>query len=292
MTANIPRPGDLLDVEGRTVMITGASSGVGAFLAERLAERGANLVLAARRKDRLEEVAARIGDESRVHVVTCDVVDPEQVASAVASGAERFGRIDVLVNCAGVMDWGPVAEKIPSEMFDNAIQVNLFGTFYACREVGALMLADGKGGSIINIASIAGLGGYEFLGVGYQTAKAAVLQLTRALALQWGDRGVRVNALALGFFPTEMTEEVLKVPMWVQRFENQAPMNRWGRLEELVAPLLFLATDASSYVTGHTLAIDGGTSASIGAPDYGAEELAFQASLVPGLGERIVPPTR
>jgi NAD(P)-dependent dehydrogenase (short-subunit alcohol dehydrogenase family) len=279
------------DLEGRTAIVTGASSGIGVTFAEALGGAGANLVLAARRGDRLEEVAARIESSGGTAVpLPCDVTDPAAVAKMVEDTVKRFGRVDVLVANAGTAgDAGPMAERLPHELFEQTIRVNLLGVWYCCREAGARMLARGTG-SIVNVWSAAGFAGQQNFPPAYQASKAAVINLTRNLALSWGDRGVRVNALAPGWFPSEMASPFIEAPLYGERIIGQSPMGRVGRPEELVGPLLFLASDASSFVTGHTLVVDGGLTASGGHQRYGDDLFAFHAQIVPGgLGERIMP---
>ena len=282
----------LFDITGKTAIVTGASSGLGAAFSNILGERGANVVLTARRTERLEEVAANIVQGGgKAIAVSCDVGDAAQVKHMVATAAEHFGRVDILVNNAGTAgDGGPVPERLPDELFEQTVRVNLLGTWYCCREVGERMLRDGKGGSIINIASIMGLGGQQNLAPAYLSTKAAVINLTRTLACSWGDRGVRVNAIAPGWFPSEMTEPYFAAPAFFERIKSQSPMGRVGDQSELAGALLLLASNASSYMTGHTLVVDGGFSASIGAPSFSEEVFAEFASAVPnGLGERIMP---
>lgn len=281
---------EMFRVDGRTAFVTGASSGLGVVFAEALAAAGANVVLAARRVDKLREVAARIERfGSRTLVVLCDVCDSAQVEAAIAQACDTFGRIDILVNNAGIAaDSVAVPENLPDELFEQTMRVNLFGTWYCARAAGARMLADGRGGSIINISSIAGLGGVPDFPVAYQTSKAAVLNLTRNLACSWADRGVRVNAIAPGWFVTEINEEVMALPDFKRWAGAGAALNRIGEPDELVGALLFLASDASSYVTGQTIAVDGGTSASIGVsrmPDVFTEGRA--QSSPNGIGKKI-----
>jgi NAD(P)-dependent dehydrogenase (short-subunit alcohol dehydrogenase family) len=290
MAAPDPRP-DPLDLDGRTAIVTGASSGLGVTYAEALGAAGMNVVLAARRTERLEAVAESIAaDGGSALPVTCDVGDPDQVAALAAAACERFGRIDLLVNNAGTTaDAGPMPERLPHELFEQTIRVNLLGLWYGCREVGARMLAQGSG-SIINISSVAGLAGLQAFPPAYQASKAAVINLTRNLALSWADRGVRVNCLAPGWFPSEMASSLIEAPIYGDRIRSQLPVGRVGDPRELVGPLLFLASDASSYVTGHTLVVDGGLSASLGHARYGPELYGFHAATVPdGLGEPIMP---
>jgi len=282
----------LFDVTGKTAIVTGASSGLGVTFATVLAERGANVVLAARRTERLQEVAGKIVQGGGKAIsVTCDVSDSAQVKHMVATAAEHFGRVDILVNNAGsAADAGPVPERVPDELFEQVVRVNLLGTWYCCREVGEHMLRDGKGGSIINIASVAGIGGQQHFPPAYQATKAAVINLTRNLACSWGDRGIRVNSIAPGWFPSEMTEPFFAAPGFFERLKGQSPMGRVGEPSELAGALLLLASDASSFMTGHTLVVDGGYSASIGAAPFSEEILAEFAAAVPdGLGERIMP---
>jgi NAD(P)-dependent dehydrogenase (short-subunit alcohol dehydrogenase family) len=253
----------LFDLSGRTAIVTGASYGLGVTFAESLAEQGANLVLAARSEDKLNEVARMLTSRgTKAIAVKCDVGDAVQVKQLMKTAAERFGRIDVLVNNAGIVpEAGMVAERVPDEVFAANIQVNLIGVWYCCHHAAQYMLADGKGGSIINNASVAGILGLAGFPPAYQAAKAGVINLTRNLACSWGDRGVRVNALAPGWFPSEMTSAAFSAPGFVDWASQMAPMDRIGRPQELAAPLIFLASDASSFMTGQVLAIDGGLTA-------------------------------
>ncbi len=284
--------GGLFSVKGKTAIVTGASSGLGERFAEVLAGAGANVVLAARRTDRLNEAAKRIEDTGGTALAqTCDVSDSQSVQALVAEACQRFGRVDILVNNAGLSaEAGLMPERIPDELFVQTIQVNLNGVYFCCRAVAERMLADGKGGSIINIASIMGLSGQQNAPVAYQASKAAVINITRNLACSWADREVRVNCIAPGWFESEMTAGWFAVPQFLARFKAQAPMNRIGRRDELDGVLLYLASEASSFVTGQTFAVDGGLSAAVSGPQYDAELFAMQAAIIPGgLGERIMP---
>jgi NAD(P)-dependent dehydrogenase (short-subunit alcohol dehydrogenase family) len=279
------------DLSGRTAIVTGASSGLGVTFSEALAEAGANVVVAARRMNRLEELAARI-EEGGGHAlaVGCDVGDPEQVAAMTQAAVERFGRLDIMVCNAGTAgDAGPMAERLPHALFEQTVRVNLLGVWYCCRDAGALMLEQGSG-SIINLSSTAGLAGVQHFPPAYQATKAAVINLTRNLAVSWAGRGVRVNALAPGWFPSEMTSPFLEAPVFNEQILRHEPTGRVGDPAELVGPLLFLASDASSRVTGETLVVDGGHSAGVMGATYGQELFDFHAAVVPdGLGERIMP---
>lgn len=283
----------LFRLDGRTAFVTGASSGLGVTFAEALAAAGANVALAARREDRLHEVAKRIADNgANALVVRCDVSDAQQVESAIAQACETFGRIDVLVNNAGIVAEGPaVPEKVSHEAFEQTMRVNLFGVWYCTQAVARRMLADGRGGSIVNISSIAGLAGVPDFPVAYHSSKAAVLNMTRSLACSWADRGVRVNAIAPGWFLTEINERVLAHPDFRRWAEEGAAMNRIGKSEELIGALLFLASEASSYVTGQTITVDGGTSASIGVSRMPESFRQLVANQMPdGIGQQIRPP--
>jgi NAD(P)-dependent dehydrogenase (short-subunit alcohol dehydrogenase family) len=281
----------LFSLEGRVALVTGASSGLGVTFARALADAGADVVLAARRVDRLEEVAEAIRkDGRRALAVECDVTDPDMVEAAVGRAVAEFGRIDVLVANAGSVPEGfAMPEKLPAELFAQSIDVNLNGTWNTCQSVGRQMLRQGAG-SIVIISSYTGLAGVPHFPPAYQAAKAALINISKSLAVSWGDRGIRVNALAPGWFPSEMTDLVLAAPPFLARVNDQAPLGRPGRPEELVGALLLLASDAGSYMTGSTITVDGGTSASVGLTPYSEELFGLHAAVMPaGLGERITP---
>jgi NAD(P)-dependent dehydrogenase (short-subunit alcohol dehydrogenase family) len=284
--------GTSFSLEGKTAIVTGASYGLGVTFAGALAGAGANVVLAARSKDKVEAEARRLEDSGAgTLAVQCDVGDSSSVRDMVTAAWDKFGRVDVLVNNAGVSaEAGVVPENIPDELFEQTIRINLLGTWYCCRTVGERMLRDGKGGSLINISSIMGVAGGQNTPTAYHSSKAAVINLTRSLAISWADRGVRVNAIAPGWFPSEMTAGWFAIPQFLERFQKSSPMQRVGDPSELVGPLLFLASDASSFVTGQTLCVDGGLSASVGALAYDDTLLGLQAAVMPdGLGARIMP---
>jgi NAD(P)-dependent dehydrogenase (short-subunit alcohol dehydrogenase family) len=215
-------------------------------------------VLAARRKDRLESLAKEI--EARgvsALVVECDVRHEADVDALVAATLERFGRVDVLVNSAGT-DVVTPAELETVEEFERVIGVNLVGTWLCAQRFGRVML-EAQSGCIVNIASVLGLvASGQVPQVGYVASKGGVVQLTRELATQWARRGVRVNAIAPGWFATEMTEEMFSTEAGLRFIRRRTPMGRAGEGHELVGALLFLASDASSYVTGQIIPVDGG----------------------------------
>jgi len=252
---------ELFGLNGRVAVVTGASSGLGVGFARALAQAGANLVLAARRADRLESLAAELREAgAEVLPVACDVTDPNQVEALKDACLERFGRADILVNNAGTTEIVP-AENESEEAFLRVLNVNLNGAFYCAQRFGRVMLEAGQG-SIINVASILGLvGSGSIPQAGYVASKGAVVNLTRELAAQWARRGVRVNGIAPGFFRSEMTEEMFSDERSMSWLRRKTPAGRPGEVKELYGAVIYLASDASSYVTGQTIAVDGGWTA-------------------------------
>ncbi len=241
--------------------MTGASSGLGARFSETLAAAGARVVLAARRRERIEEIAERVrSDGGEAIAVRCDVTSDADVRELVAAAGRRFGTIEVLANNAGVApDEDDEIESVDS--FRHVVAVNLTGAYSCAREVGGRMLTQGAG-TIVNTASISGLvSGDGSDTPSYTATKAALINMTRELAVRWARRGVRVNALAPGYFPTEMTAGEIESPEGIRFISERTPLGRPGRIDELDGALLFLASDASSYVTGHTVVVDGGWTA-------------------------------
>ncbi|MEQ8834745.1 MAG: SDR family oxidoreductase [Miltoncostaeaceae bacterium] len=284
-------PAQLFDLTGRTALVTGASSGLGVTFARTLAAAGANVVLAARRTDRLEALAAELtaAGPGAALAVTCDVTDPDQNEAAVAAAVERFGGLDIAVaNAGAVLEGFSLPERMPPAMWAGSIDVNLSGTWYTCQSAGRHMLSRG-GGSIIVISSYTGMAGVPNFPPAYQAAKAATINITQSLAASWGDRGVRVNAICPGWFPSEMTDAVLAAPIWNDRITSHAPMGRTGDPAELAGPLLLLASDASSYMTGSVTAVDGGTSAVVGTDPYTPELFGLHQAVMGDLGAPITP---
>ena len=252
---------ELFGLTGRVAVVTGASSGLGVGFAQALAQAGAHVVLAARRVDRLEALAVELGEAGvEVLPVACDVTDASQVEALKDACLERFGKVDILVNNAGATEIVP-AEEETEESFLRVLDVNLNGVFHCAQRFGRVMLEAGRG-SIINVSSIFGLvGSGSIPQAAYSASKGAVVNMTRELAAQWARRGVRVNGIAPGFFKSEMTEEMFsdeRSMAWVRR---KTPMGRPGDIEELAGAVVFLASDSSSYVTGQTIALDGGWTA-------------------------------
>ena len=252
-------------LDGKVAIVTGASYGLGVLFCEILASAGADVVVTARSADKLQETKAMIeGLGRRCLAVTGDVTSFDDCANVVAETMGAFGRVDVLVNNAGWADDRLLrTEHCEPEMFAKMVNTDLIGLFYMTRAAAPDMLRGG-GGSIINLSSIFGNAGSENRTAGYFAAKGGVNQLTKLLACEWGDRNLRVNALAPNFFISEMTRSLLEDSGMADWMRSRTPMRRMGELPELVGPFLFLASDASSFVTGQVLSVDGGWSASGG----------------------------
>ncbi len=249
---------ETFDLTGRVAIITGATAGLGRRFAEVLHAAGASVVITGRRAERLQEVAAQL---ERAVVAPADVSDAEGRQAVVRAAIDTYGRIDVLVNNAGVSGPPVPSEEMPAQRWDDTFAVNITGLFEMARLAGAQMLAQ-RSGSIVNITSVFGLVANSPVNdSAYAASKGAVVNLTRALAVEWAMRGVRVNAIAPGWFPSEMTSDMVEDESSQTYIRRCCPMQRMGHQGELDGALLFLASDASSYCTGQTLAIDGGWTA-------------------------------
>lgn len=245
---------DLFRLDDKVVVVTGASSGLGVSFAEAFAEAGADVVLGARRVERLEQTAELVTKAGRrVASAQTDVVDPEQCQRLVDTAMETFGRVDILINNAGVGSAVPATRETP-EQFRSIVDVNLHGSYWMAQACGRVMQ---PGSAIVNISSILGITTAALPQAAYAAAKAGIIGLTRDLAQQWGSRkGIRVNALAPGFFQTEMTDEYL--PGYLESQLPRIPLGSMGDARQLAATAVWLASPAGGYVTGQTIAVDGG----------------------------------
>jgi NAD(P)-dependent dehydrogenase (short-subunit alcohol dehydrogenase family) len=251
----------LFDLSGKTAIVTGGGKGIGRQMAQGLAEAGANVVVCARQADRCEQAAAELEQVGiRALGLGCDVRDPDQVQAVVGRTVADFGGVDILVNNAGTV-WGASPEDMPLEGWQKVVDVNLTGVFLFSQAAGRAMIA-GSGGAIVNIASVAGLHGApaEITDtVVYHATKGGVISFTRDLAWKWARHGIRVNAIAPGWFPSDMANFVLD--QHGDSLLGRVPLARFGGPDDLKGPVVFLASDAAAYVTGHTLVVDGGQSA-------------------------------
>jgi NAD(P)-dependent dehydrogenase (short-subunit alcohol dehydrogenase family) len=242
-------------------VITGGSVGLGRQMAEALGELGSNLVICARKKERAEQAAGELaGLGVRAVAVAADVSQPAEVRALVDATMREFGRIDVLVNNAGTA-WGSPAEDMKPEHWHKVLETNLTGTFLCAQAAGQVMIRAGRG-SIVNLASVAALGGAPpdlLQASGYQASKGGVVALTRGLACEWARHGVRVNAIAPGWFPTDMSKKAIDRSR--ERMLAGIPLQRFGGEDDLKGVVAFLASAASAYVTGQVLVVDGGQSA-------------------------------
>jgi NAD(P)-dependent dehydrogenase (short-subunit alcohol dehydrogenase family) len=247
----------LFDLTGRTAFVTGASRGIGQAAAVAMAAAGADLALVARGEDGLAETARAAEQHGRkAFVIPADVTSEDAVNRAVAEAIDRLGHIDIVMNNAGGSNFMVPFAELRVSGWDKIMRLNVNSAVYVCRAAAAHLLERGTG-SVINVASVGGLAGTPLL-AHYGAAKAALISLTKSLAVEWGPRGIRVNALCPGWTATELNRN-----LWGDETAERAtvatvPMQRWARAEEMAGPVLFLASDASSYMTGQTLVIDGG----------------------------------
>jgi NAD(P)-dependent dehydrogenase (short-subunit alcohol dehydrogenase family) len=247
----------LFDLSARVAIVTGGSRGLGLEIAEGLAEAGASLMLCARREQWLTPAISALHERGfRVEGGVCDVSDPQQVGAVVAATIEKFGRVDILVNNAGI-SWGERPESMPLDQWKRVLDTNLTGAFLFAQCAGREMLKI-RSGSIINIASVAGIrssvGGPHY--AGYVASKAGLMGLTRELAATWGPQGIRVNAIAPGFFHSRLADPA--IALVEPSIQARNPIARVGEAGELKGVAVFLASAASSYITGQVIAVDGG----------------------------------
>src|SRR4051812_32239839 len=242
------------DLKGKVAVVTGASSGLGVAFAEGLADAGADVAIGARRAEKLEQTRASVESRGAGCVaIPTDVADPAACQALVDAAMDRFGRVDILVNNAGVATAAPASREAPDD-FRRVIDINLNGSYWMAQACGRVMQ---PGSSIVNIGSVLGSTTAGLPQAAYSSSKAAIIGLTRDLAQQWtGRKGIRVNAIAPGFFPSEMTGQY--PDRYLDMLMARVPTGRFGDPRELTAALVFLASDAASYVTGIVLPVDGG----------------------------------
>ena len=250
------------DLTGQTAVVTGASTGLGLQMAKAFASQGANVVLIARRLNLLEENAKAIEEEFGVKALpyACDITDTEKVRGAVAATMETFGRVDILVNNAGTGAVAPAVD-ITDDQFNNELRIDLFGSFICAREFAKEMIK-AQYGRIINIASMYGLvGNMAATCAPYHAAKGGVVNMTRALAAEWGKEGITVNSICPGYFWTPLTKDTLETDWFAAYAKGAIPLGRYGKEGELDTCALFLASPCSAYVNGQNIAVDGGYTA-------------------------------
>ena len=248
------------NLNGKVALISGGNRGLGYEMAKALGEAGADLAIAARDSHRNKEAADKLQDIDGVKCIslTCDVTDEKEVSETVEKTFDEYGRIDILINSAGINIRGPINKLTPNE-FRKVQEVNVTGTWLMCQATAPFMRKNNYG-RVINIGSTLSLIAFPDR-TPYATSKGAVLNLTRALAMEWATSGIRVNAILPGAFATEMNTVLLNDPEKCKAFLSNVPMGRWGELYEIGGIALFLASDAASYVTGASFVIDGGWTA-------------------------------
>ncbi|WP_026582506.1 SDR family oxidoreductase [Bacillus sp. J33] len=250
---------DLFSLAGKTAIVTGGGRGLGEQIAIGFAEAGANVVVCSRKLAACEEVSQKLKEHGvNSMALKCDITNPQDVKNVVNQTKEKFGSIDILVNNSGA-SWGAPAEEMPLEAWQKVINVNVTGTFLMSQTAGKVMLEQGSG-KIINIASVAGLKGSNpkyMNAIGYNSSKGAVITFTKDLAAKWGPRGIYVNAIAPGFFPTKMSKVLLE--QGGNGILEGTPLRKFGSDTDLKGVAVFLAAPASDYITGDVIVVDGGT---------------------------------
>ena len=246
----------LLDLGGRTALVTGGSRGLGLQIAEALGEMGARIAISARKKDELDQAVSRLGSQASAFV--CDLGKREAIPPMAEQVLKKLGKIDILVNNAGAT-WGAPAEDHPLEAWDKLVNLNLTGAFVLTQIIGKKSMIPAKWGRVINVASVAGLMGQDpriVRTIAYNTTKGGLVNFTRALAAEWGQHGITVNAICPGFFPSKMTRATLDTTGELVR--DWTPTKRLGNDEDLKGLAVLLASEASRHITGQAIAVDGG----------------------------------
>ncbi|MFT4415212.1 SDR family oxidoreductase [Fredinandcohnia humi] len=249
---------DLFSLKGKTAIVTGGGRGLGEQIAEGFAEAGANVVVCSRRVEACQEVSARLIEKGvKSFALQCDVTRPEDVHHVVNETVKAFGTIDILVNNSGAT-WGAPVVDMPFEAWQKVMSVNVNGTFLMSQAVGKVMIKQ-KSGKIINISSVAGLGGIDprlMDTIGYNTSKGAIITFTKDLAAKWGQYNINVNSIAPGFFPTKMSK--VTIEQGSDFLKEMTPLRRLGTDQDLKGVAVFLASNASNFITGDTIIVDGG----------------------------------
>ena len=252
----------LFDLTGKRALITGGSRGLGLQMAHALGEAGSTVVISARKQDELDEAVAELKAAGiSASAIAADCGTTEGATTLAAAVLKQLGEVDILINKAGAT-WGAPAEDYPMEAWDKVMNLNIRGIFVLTQAIGKASMIPRKTGSVINLASIAGLGGNppEMTMIAYNTSKGAVVNFTKTLAAEWGKYGIRVNALAPGFFPSKMTKGVIAAAGGADAMAKHAPLLRLGDDEDLKGATLLFASDAGKHITGQILAVDGGVS--------------------------------
>ena len=249
----------LFDLNGRTALVTGGSRGLGLQIAEALGEMGARIAISARKKNELDEAVAHLGKRKiEATAYVCDIGKRESIVPFAQEVLKKFGKVDILVNNAGAT-WGAPAEDHPLEAWDKLVNVNLTGVFVLTQIIGRQSMIPARWGRIINVASIAGLMGQDpriVRTIAYNATKGGLVNFTRALAAEWGQHGITVNAICPGFFPSKMTKATLDTTGELIR--DWTPNKRFGNDEDLKGLAVLLASEASRHITGQAIAVDGG----------------------------------